>query len=92
MPAQTRIGVVAIVIEDRHQAAPQVNAVLSRHEGLIIGRMGIPYRARGISAIAVVVEGSPDAVGALTGQLGGIAGVTVKAALTPATFEGGVLP
>lgn len=44
--------------------------------------MGIPYRERGISVISIIVEGDTDEIGALTGKLGNLKGVTVKTALT----------
>ena len=37
-----RVGVVGIVIEDRHAAAPKVNQILSEFGGIIAGRMGLP--------------------------------------------------
>lgn len=43
--------------------------------------MGIPYRERNLSVIAVIVDGSNDEIGAMTGKLGAIPGVSVKAAL-----------
>lgn len=79
---EKRIGVIGLVIEDRLQAAPAVNEVLSRYGEMIVGRMGIPYRERGLSVMALIVDGDTDQIGALTGKLGGIKGVRVKTALT----------
>lgn len=76
-----RIGVVGIVVEDM-AAAPAINEVLHECAALIVGRMGVPYRERGVSVIALIVDGENDAVSAMTGRLGRIAGVTVKTALT----------
>lgn len=42
------------------------------------GRMGVPYRERGLSIIALLVDGSTDACGAMTGKLGNIPGVKVR--------------
>lgn len=75
-----RIGVVGIVVEDL-DAAAQLNEVLHESAGLIVGRMGIPYRERGVSVIALIVDGENDAVSAMTGRLGRIPGITVKTAL-----------
>lgn len=77
-----RVGVVGIVVNDRLKAAPQVNRILSEYADVIIGRMGIPYRERGISVIALIVDGDTDRLGALTGKLGAIEGVKVRMALT----------
>lgn len=79
---ERRIGVVGIVVENRLQAAAYVNEVLSAYGDVIVGRMGVPYRERNISVIALIVDGTTDEIGALTGRLGNIEGVMVKTALT----------
>jgi len=78
---EKRLGVIGIVIEDR-QVVAQVNQILSEHAEMIIGRMGLPHQTREISVISLIVDGTTDQVGALTGKLGNIAQVTVKSALT----------
>ena len=78
---EKRIAVVAIVI-DEQSAVPEVNAVLHEQNEMIIGRMGLPYRERSISLISVAVDASPDRISSLTGRLGQIAGVSVKAAIS----------
>lgn len=79
---EKRIGVIGIVIKDREAAASRVNVLLSDYGGIIIGRMGVPYRDRGVSVISLIVDGDTDTIGALTGKLGTLAGVKVKSALT----------
>jgi putative iron-only hydrogenase system regulator len=78
-----RLGVVGIVIENR-QVVPQVNKILSEHADMIIGRMGLPHREREVSVISLIVDGTTDQVGSMTGKLGSIPQVTVKSALTKA--------
>lgn len=78
---EKRIAVAAIVIDDP-QAAEKVNAVLHENNSIIIGRMGIPYKERGISLISVALDASPDQISNLTGRLGHISGVSVKAAIS----------
>jgi len=78
---QKRLGVVGIVVEQL-SAAEEVNAILHEFARLIVGRMGIPYRERGISVISVIVDGATDEISALTGRLGRVSHVAVKAALT----------
>ncbi len=82
--AEKRLGVIGIVIEDR-QVVAQVNQILHEHAAMIIGRMGLPYRERDIAVISLIVDGTTDELGALTGKLGGIPQVTVKSALTKTT-------
>ena len=75
---ERRIGSVLIYVGNR-EAVPQVNAVLSRHAGIIICRQGFP---RGnYSIISVIFEGTTDEIGSLTGQLGRIKGIEVKSVL-----------
>lgn len=69
-----------MVIEDR-TAVPRVNQILSNYAHVIVGRMGIPHRQREVSVIALIVDGSTDDIGALTGKLGNLKKVQVKSAL-----------
>ena len=80
MEAQKRLGVVGIVVESL-SAATEINAILHDFAGVLVGRMGIPYRERGVSILALIVDGSTDEIGALTGKLGALHEVEVKAAL-----------
>jgi putative iron-only hydrogenase system regulator len=76
-----RIGVVAIVVENINNAY-KVNTILHDFSYIIVGRMGIPYREKGISVISIIVDGTTDEISALTGKLGKIEGINVKSALT----------
>lgn len=76
-----RIGIIGIVIEDV-RCVEKVNAVLHDYAALIIGRMGLPYRERGVSVISLIVDGDNDAISAMTGKLGRIAGASVKSMIT----------
>lgn len=78
---EKRLGVVAIVVEDLDKAE-DVNSVLHEFSNLIVGRMGIPYKDRGVSVISLIVDGTTDEISAMTGKLGKIVGVSVKSALT----------
>ncbi|MBU4476502.1 TM1266 family iron-only hydrogenase system putative regulator, partial [Pseudodesulfovibrio aespoeensis] len=63
---QKRIGIIGIIIKDRNMAAAKVNAILSDHGEMIVGRMGLPFRDRGINIIDLIIEATTDEVGALT--------------------------
>jgi putative iron-only hydrogenase system regulator len=78
---KNRVGVIGIIITDREKQAERVNEILGEFGDVIVGRMGIPYRERNISVIALIVDGDTDTLGALTGRLGSIPGVQVKSAL-----------
>lgn len=77
-----RIGVIGIIIKDREKAATDVNDLLSLYGNIIVGRMGVPYKKKGFNVIALIVDGTTDEIGALTGKLGMIEKVEVKSALT----------
>lgn len=79
--SENRLGVVGIVIDDREMAI-KVNSILSDSADIIIGRMGIPHRQREVSVISLIVDGSTDEIGAMTGKLGNLKGVQVKSALS----------
>lgn len=76
-----RLGVIGIVIEDRESVA-RVNQILHEHADMMVGRMGIPYREKEVSVISLIVDGTTDELGAVTGKLGKIPHVTVKSVLT----------
>ncbi|MCR4430096.1 MAG: iron-only hydrogenase system regulator [Tepidanaerobacteraceae bacterium] len=82
MSGEKRISVIGIIVTNREESAEKVNEILSTYGQYIIGRMGIPYRERGISVMALIVDASTDELGALTGRLGNIPGVKVKSAVT----------
>jgi putative iron-only hydrogenase system regulator len=69
------------VITDRKNQSAKVNNILSEYAQIIIGRMGIPYREKNLGLIALIIEGSTDEIGAMTGKLGSLKGVQVKTAL-----------
>ena len=78
---ENRIGVAAVIVEDPGSVR-EVNEVLHNFSSLIVGQLGIPYRERGVSVISVVLDGVPDQISALTGKLGKIKSVTVKAVMS----------
>ncbi len=80
---QKRIGIIGIFVRERGEAAQAVNRCLSDHGELVVARLGVPYRERGLSVISIVVDGTNDEVGALAGKLGSIPSVTVKSMLAP---------
>lgn len=78
---EERIGVIGIVVDDRDNASQRINSILSEYSKTIVGRMGIPYRERNLSVISLIIDGTTDEIGAMTGKLGSIKGVQVKTAL-----------
>jgi putative iron-only hydrogenase system regulator len=78
---EKRIGVVGIIIEEFANAT-FVNDILHDFGNLIVGRIGVPYKDRGIFVISIIVDGTMDEISAMTGKLGKISGVNVKSAIT----------
>ena len=76
-----RIGFVGIIVENRVEHADAVNHALSEFGSLIVVRTGVPNVRSRFSVITLVVDATNEEVGALTGRLGSIPGVSVKSAL-----------
>ena len=77
MGMETRIALIGIMVEDA-EAAERINALLHQYNKYIIGRMGLPYRAKGLSIISVVLDAPNEAISALSGKLGMIPGVSTR--------------
>jgi putative iron-only hydrogenase system regulator len=75
-----RVGVVAIIVHDPEKVYDALNKILHDYARIIIGRLGLPYRERNLSIISLIVDGNTDDVGAMTGRIGQLSGVTVKSA------------
>ena len=76
---QTRVAVMAIIFE-KGGAVERLNAVLHEYGEHIIGRMGIPYRKKGINIVSIALDAPQDTISALAGKLGNIEGLSVKTA------------
>ena len=75
----TRVAVMAIIVEEA-EAVEKLNATLHAFSDHIIGRMGIPYRQRGINIVSVALDAPQDAISSLAGRLGNIRGLSVRTA------------
>ena len=76
---ETRVAVMSIIVEDP-AAVEQLNATLHEFGEFIIGRMGLPYRKRGISIISIALDAPQNTLSALAGKVGSLSGVSVKTA------------
>ena len=81
---ETRVAVMSIIVENP-DSAEQINAVLHDYGEYIIGRMGIPYRKRGINIISISLDAPQDTISALSGKIGKLNGVSVKTAFSGVT-------
>lgn len=78
---EKRLALIGIIVEDLAESAG-VNALLHEYGESIVGRLGVPYRERGVSIISVIIDAPSDAISTLTGKLGQLAGVQVKTQYT----------
>ena len=74
---ETRIALIGIIVEN-HERTEEINRLLHEYSGCIIGRMGIPYRQKGISIISIAMDAPGDIISALSGKLGMLPGITTK--------------
>ena len=75
----TRVAVISIIVEDQ-ESPEDINRILHTYRQYIIGRMGIPYREKGINIISVAVDAPENEIAALSGKIGRLAGVSTKTA------------
>ena len=73
---ESRVSVISIMVKDE-EAAGEVNQLLHQFRQYVVGRMGIPYRERGISIISVVLDAPQDATSSLSGK--GVSAKTLTA-------------
>ncbi len=81
----SRVAVMAIIVEDP-AAVEQLNALLHESGEYILGRMGLPYKKRGINIISIALDAPEDVINTLAGRIGRLAGVTVKTAYSNAGY------
>ena len=75
---ESRIAILGIIIHDL-KSAEEINRILHDYNEYIVGRMGIPYKERSLSVMSVVFDAPTDIVGAVSGKLGMLPDVSVKA-------------
>ena len=46
-------------------------------------RMGVPYKEKGINIVSIAIDAPNDVISALTGKIGKLPGISVKAAYAP---------
>lgn len=76
---ENKIAVVAIIVENPDVVA-ELNEILHEFSESIIGRMGIPYRAKKLSLISIALDAPKEVIDELTGKLSKLDQVTVQTA------------
>ncbi|MBO5046100.1 MAG: iron-only hydrogenase system regulator [Clostridia bacterium] len=74
---EKRLAVLSVIVEDR-SVTDKLNGYLTEYADCVVGRMGIPYREKGVSVLSVVLDAPPSVLNALTGKIGMLKGVTAK--------------
>ena len=74
-----RVAVISIIVEQEDAVAP-LNDLLHQYGQYIIGRMGIPYREKGINIISIAIDAPQDVISAMAGKIGNLPGVSAKTA------------
>lgn len=75
---ETRIAILGIIVNNL-DISEEINKILHDYNQYIVGRMGIPYKEKGVSVMSVVFDAPNEIIGAASGKLGMLPGVTVKA-------------
>ena len=83
---ENRISLIGIIVQDT-DSAEKINQLLHEYGEYIVGRMGLPYRCRGVNIISVILDAPNPVVSALSGKLGMLPGVNTKTVY--ASLKGG---
>ena len=83
---ETRVAAISIILENS-QSVNEVNKLISDYSDYVVGRMGIPYKRRGISIISVVMDSPQDVISTFSGKLGRLEGVSAKTAYSKYVFN-----
>ena len=73
----TRIALIGIILESR-ESVDALNHLLTEFGEYIIGRMGIPYREKGIHIISVALDAPNNVISSLSRKLGMLPGISTK--------------
>ncbi len=76
---ETRVAVISLIVTDS-KVIETLNGILHTYSEFIIGRMGLPYRAKNVNIICIAVDAPQNIISAMSGKLGVLSGVNVKTA------------
>lgn len=74
---EARVALLGIIVEQT-ESTMRLNQLLHDYSEYIFGRMGIPYKERGVYVISVAIDAPQDVISALSGKIGAIPGISVK--------------
>lgn len=73
----TRIALIGIIVEKK-DVTDRLNAILHEYADFVVGRMGVPYKSKGVNIISIIIDAPQDAISSLSGKLGMLEGISVK--------------
>ena len=79
---ENRVAVIAIIVKNPDSVAA-LNELLHQYGSSVIGRMGVPYREKGVNIISVAMDAPGDVISALSGKIGRLPGITAKTVYAP---------
>ena len=79
---ETRVELVAIIVRE-NASVSALNELLHQYGSYMVGRMGVPYRSRGVNIISVAMDAPADVISALSGKIGKLPGITAKTVYAP---------
>ena len=71
----SKVAIVAIIVE-RGASVDGVNSLLHEYSEFVVGRMGVPYRDKGINIISVAVDAPEETIEELAGKVNALDGVS----------------
>ena len=77
---ENKLAIIGIFIRDA-EAVERVNSILHDFGPYVVGRMGLPYRDKGVAVISLIVDAPQDVINNITGKLGFLQGVSAKTLL-----------
>jgi len=77
---EKRIG-SALILVDSKDEVETMNKLISEHSSLILSRQGLPLKDRNTNLISLILEGTTDDIGSLTGKIGRLKGIRIKSLL-----------
>lgn len=83
---ETRIALIGIIVENT-DSVEKLNLLLHDYRAYIIGRMGIPYKDKGISIVSIAIDAPQDVISTLSGKIGNLDGISAKTAYSSKIYE-----
>ena len=71
----SKVAVIAIIVE-RGSSVEGINGLLHEYSEYLVGRMGVPYRNKGINIISVAVDAPEETIDELARKINALEGIS----------------